>query len=189
MNTQVHDSSLFVRWRDGGDQGALAVLEARLKANGALWQICRRLAEGLRHHDAEDIWQQGWWRATRYAASFHGPPERFRPWFAQILRRAFCDLHERQRTRPETHADNPEQTPTPHTCGQKRADIRNDVQRALDTLPPQRADIVRLYLQGTPHAQIAQKHGISLANCRQQTRRALLQIRDTLGEWRQELRP
>lgn len=184
------DTQLFLRWRDGGDEAALRTLESSLRRNGAMWRMCQRLSEGLARCDADDIWQHAWSRAVRYAPSFtpSGQEDAFRRWFTRILQNAFRDQLRAQLRTAETALDEaPPATIAPHTSStERRASARVDVQRALDQLPQDKADVVRLQAAGWRHSEIAEHLNISEANSRQRAKRGMALLRRLLGVWERD---
>ncbi|HET6505802.1 MAG TPA: sigma-70 family RNA polymerase sigma factor [Baekduia sp.] len=163
----VDDERLVALVRDGRDD--------------AFVELCRRHEPRLRRlatrilkdpHLAEDIVQEGLWRAHR-ALLRDRREVRLKPWLAQIVRNCALDeLGRRPQVLVELHDEHAARDADPHDTLGRRADARQ-LLADLTTLPPaQRHALVRRELDGVPHEQIAAELDITAGASRNLVHRA-----------------
>jgi RNA polymerase sigma-70 factor (ECF subfamily) len=147
----------------------------------ALYREYGRLVYAIAHHVlgrhdlAEDAVQQTFLRAWQAADRFDvtGDPA---PWLATIAKNAAIDIARQEARRP-THPlerlaanDRAIASPPPDL---QRLEAVWQVRRAIDTLAPDEATIVRLHhLDGLTHTQIADKLGVALGTVKSRSDRA-----------------
>lgn len=135
-------------------------------------------------HDAEDLTQDVFVRVFRSLASY--TPGTFDGWLHRITTNLFLDgARRRSRIRFEALADDAperlagrEPTPAQHYDDTHWDD---DVQRALDALPPEfRAAVVLCDIEGLSYEEIAEVLGIKLGTVRSRIHRGRAQLRQAL---------
>jgi RNA polymerase sigma-70 factor (ECF subfamily) len=113
------------------------------------------------------------------------------PWLATIARRVAIDIQRSEGRRPTISlagvaTDDRAVVSRPPDL-ETLATIWH-VRRAIDTLPPDEATIVRLsHLEGMTHAQIAEKLGIALGTVKSRSHRAHRKLATLLGHLREPL--
>jgi RNA polymerase sigma factor (sigma-70 family) len=141
-----------------------------------------------RHELAEEAAQQAFvraWQAADRLDTNRDPA----PWFATIARRAAIDLYRSERVRPTSPLDGVGTaargvvSPPPDL---EALDAVWHVRRAIETLPPEEAAIVRLHhLDGMTHVQISDKLGIALGTVKSRSHRAHRKLATLLGHLRE----
>ena len=124
---------------------------------------------------AEEATQQAFVRAWQ-AADRLDPDRDPAPWLVTIAKRAAIDIHRREARRlatslDEVATDHPALVSLPIDIG--TIDAVWHVRRAIDTLPPNEATIVRLqHLGGLTHTEIAAELGVALGTVKSRSARA-----------------
>ena len=138
---------------------------------------------------AEDATQQAFVQAWKAAATYD-PSRDLGPWLATIARRAAIDVHRRDSRRPtqpldDVAADNPAVVTLPPSAEQAY-DVW-EVRRAVDELPPEERDVVRLqHLDGLTHAEVAERLGVPVGTVKSRSFRAHRRLAGRLGYLREE---
>jgi len=138
---------------------------------------------------AEDATQQAFVQAWKAAASFD-PSRDLGPWLATIARRAAIDVHRREARRPAQAID--DVTPghpavvTLPPSAEQAYDVW-EVRRAIDELPAEERDVVRLqHLDGLTHAEVAERLGVPVGTVKSRSFRAHKRLAGRLGYLRGE---
>ena len=137
-------------------------------------------------HDAEDLTQETFVRVFRSLSTY--TPGTFEGWLHRITTNLFLDqVRRRRRIRIEPWGDATEQfagpdgTSTPER-GFEHANLDQDVQKALDALPPEfRAAVVLCDMEGLSYEEIAVTLGIKLGTVRSRIHRGRAQLRGALA--------
>ncbi|HZC72063.1 MAG TPA: sigma-70 family RNA polymerase sigma factor [Jatrophihabitans sp.] len=122
---------------------------------------------------AEDATQQAFVQAWRSAHRFD-PTQALGPWLATIARRAAIDIY-RQSRRNRGHASLEAAEPLLASAPPSAEQIYEvwEVRRAVDSLPPDEAQLVRLqHFTGLTHSQIATRLGVPVGTVKSRTHRA-----------------
>jgi RNA polymerase sigma-70 factor (ECF subfamily) len=137
---------------------------------------------------AEDAVQQTFVRAWQAADRFDVTRDPA-PWLATIAKRAAIDIHRREHRRPTFSLDGIATddrgavSPPPDI---ESLDTVWHVRRAIDTLSPEEATIVRLqHIDGMTHAEIAERLGIALGTVKSRSHRAHRKLATRLGHLRE----
>jgi RNA polymerase sigma factor (sigma-70 family) len=150
-------------------------------AVGAFYRTYGRLLYGVAYRVlgqvdlAEEATQQAFVRAWQ-AADRLDPDRDPAPWLVTIAKRAAIDIHRREARRlatslDEAATDHPALVSLPIDIG--TIDAVWHVRRAIDTLPPNEATIVRMqHLCGLTHTEIAAKLGVALGTVKSRSARA-----------------
>lgn len=133
--------------------------------------------------DGEDLTQEAWVRFSRNSAAALQAPL---PYLRRIVRNLAID-HERARKRRRLSGMEieellalPDDRPDPEDASRSRSELRRLV-KILDELPARRRDIlVAARVEGRPHREIAERHGVS-------TRTVELEIRSAIEYCSQKL--
>jgi RNA polymerase sigma-70 factor (ECF subfamily) len=135
-------------------------------------------------HDAEDLTQDVFVRVFRSLSSY--TPGTFEGWLHRITTNLFLDqVRRKQRIRFDGLADDaaerlPGREPGPAQVYDERH-FDDDVQRALDALPPDfRAAVVLCDIEGLSYEEIAATLGIKLGTVRSRIHRGRVQLRAAL---------
>ena len=134
-------------------------------------------------HDAEDLTQDVFVRVFRSLADY--TPGTFEGWLHRITTNLFLDMvRRRARIRfdalPEDTERLPGTSPSPEQVYDERH-FDDDVQRALDALPPDfRAAVVLCDIEGLSYEEIAATLGIKLGTVRSRIHRGRVQLRAAL---------
>jgi RNA polymerase sigma-70 factor (ECF subfamily) len=135
-------------------------------------------------HDAEDLTQDVFVRVFRSLSSY--TPGTFEGWLHRITTNLFLDqVRRKQRIRFDGLADDaaerlPGREPGPAQVYDERH-FDDDVQRALDALPPDfRAAVVLCDIEGLSYEEIAATLGIKLGTVRSRIHRGRVQLRTAL---------
>jgi RNA polymerase sigma-70 factor (ECF subfamily) len=135
-------------------------------------------------HDAEDLTQDVFVRVFRSLSTY--TPGTFEGWLHRITTNLFLDqVRRKQRIRFDALADDaadrlPGREPSPAQVYDER-NFDDDVQRALDELPPDfRAAVVLCDIEGLSYEEIAATLGIKLGTVRSRIHRGRAQLRAAL---------
>jgi RNA polymerase sigma factor (sigma-70 family) len=136
-------------------------------------------------HDAEDLTQDVFVRVFRSLSSY--TPGTFEGWLHRITTNLFLDqVRRKQRIRFDGLADDaaerlPGREPGPAQVYDD-THFGDDVQRALDALPPDfRAAVVLCDIEGLSYEEIAATLGIKLGTVRSRIHRGRVQLRQALA--------
>jgi RNA polymerase sigma-70 factor (ECF subfamily) len=170
-------------FRDGDPDAVRAVYDAY---GGLVYAVAYRVL-GDRHL-AEDATQQAFVQAWRASASFD-PKRELGPWLATIARRVAIDFYRHESRRSHGNLDDvPEAHPGVITLPEsaEKAYGAWEVRRALDDLPTEERDIVRLqYLEGLTQSEIAERLRIPLGTVKSRSVRAYRRLAGQLGHLRE----
>jgi RNA polymerase sigma-70 factor (ECF subfamily) len=168
---------------DHDERALLALYEATLsRVYGLVLRLVRRsqLAEEV----AEDVYYQVWRQAPRF------DPQRGRPltWLLGMARsRAIDAIRREARFQHEALDDEAAPVSAPATeSGDELLAVAQghaELHRALLLLKPQPRQLVALaFFNGLSHEEIASQTSLPLGTVKSQIRRALITLRDTLGD-------
>lgn len=157
---------LIHRFREG-DEGAVRALYR--EHGGAVFTVARSMT-GDRELAAEVV-QLTFTKAWQAAARFE-PGRPVAPWLYAIARRTAIDVLRHER-RPTTGGHGPEtDAHTPGPSFERTWEV-HQVRLAIDQLPPEERDVVRLsHLAGLPHPEIAQRLGVPVGTVKSRSARA-----------------
>jgi RNA polymerase sigma-70 factor (ECF subfamily) len=136
-------------------------------------------------HDAEDLTQETFVRVFRSLSTY--TPGTFEGWLHRITTNLFLDqVRRRRRIRIDPWGDGTDQIAGPIGLsperGYEHANLDQDVQRALDALPPEfRAAVVLCDMEGLSYEEIAVTLGIKLGTVRSRIHRGRAQLRQALA--------
>ena len=137
---------------------------------------------------AEEATQQTFVKAWRAAGSFEADRE-LGPWLATIARRTAIDLHRREARRPTSPLDDvapadPSVVELP--VGVERSFEVAEVRAAIDALPPDEREIVRLqHLEELTHTEVADRLGVPVGTVKSRSFRAHRHLAAMLGHLRE----
>jgi len=137
---------------------------------------------------AEEATQQTFLKAWRAAASFD-PSRELGPWLVTIARRTAIDIHRREARRSTTPLDDvapadPNVVELP--VGVERSLEIAEVRAAVDSLPPDEREIVRLaHLEELTHSEIAERLGVPVGTVKSRSFRAHRRLAAMLGHLRE----
>jgi RNA polymerase sigma-70 factor (ECF subfamily) len=124
---------------------------------------------------AEDATQQTFVRAWQAAHRFDVERDAG-PWLATIARHAAIDIARREARRPTSRLDDVDirqRAGVSTSPDLEMLDVLWRVRRAIDDLPPEQAEIVRLqHLHGMTQTKIAEQLGIALGTVKSRSHRA-----------------
>ncbi|MAG93811.1 MAG: hypothetical protein CMJ48_08695 [Planctomycetaceae bacterium] len=141
----------------------------------AVFAVC--LANTRNHHDAEDIVQAVFLKATARISSLR-EPARARAWLLQVARRECVDFHRRRRP-TEPLLDEP---PTPSPDGDV---LGGRLHEAVRLLPQSYREVIMLYyMDGRDCPNVASSLSVTEAAVRQRLVRARARLHDLLREVR-----
>jgi len=138
---------------------------------------------------AEDATQQAFVQAWKAASSFD-PSRDLGPWLATIARRAAIDVHRRESRRAaqaldDVAAGHPAVVTMPPSAEQAY-DVW-EVRRAIDELPPDEREVVRLqHLDGLTHAEVAERLDVPVGTVKSRSFRAHKRLAGRLGYLRED---
>jgi RNA polymerase sigma factor (sigma-70 family) len=136
-------------------------------------------------HDAEDLTNDVFVRVFRSLHSYR--PGTFEGWLHRITTNVFLDkMRRKQRIRFDALADDAAARLPSREIGPEQkvtdAQFDDDVQRALDALPPDfRAAVVLCDIEGLSYDEIAATLGIKLGTVRSRIHRGRAQLREALA--------
>lgn len=182
MNAVLDDTTV-VAFRRGDEAAVRAVYR---QYSGLVLAVAHRVLSdrGL----AEEATQQTFLQAWRSASTFEDGRE-FAPWLVTIARRVAIDIQRREARRPASALDDadpgnaalitlPPSAETAWEAGQVRL--------AIDSLPPDEREVVRLqHVQGCTHQQIADQLGIALGTVKSRSFRAHKSLATRLAHLRE----
>jgi RNA polymerase sigma-70 factor (ECF subfamily) len=137
---------------------------------------------------AEEATQQTFLQAWRSAQSFD-PTREMAPWLATIARRVAIDLHRREARRSHERLDEFSSRPAVVTLPETAETAYQvwEVRRAVEDLPPDERDVVRLqHLEGLTHTEIAERLGVPPGTVKSRSFRAHRHLAARLGHLREE---
>ncbi len=141
---------------------------------------------------AEEATQQTFVQAWRAAHSFDADRD-LAPWLATIARRAAIDVHRREPV-PGASLDDPNNNLEMGRADTWRSNLGGldnayeawTVREAVDALPPEERDVVRLqHLEGFTHTEIAKTLEIPLGTVKSRSSRAHKRLAGALGYLRE----
>ncbi|MEW9266267.1 RNA polymerase sigma factor SigE [Kineococcus endophyticus] len=136
-------------------------------------------------HDAEDLTQEVFVRVFRSLSNYQ--PGTFEGWLHRITTNLFLDqVRRKQRIRFDALAEDAGEKLASTDIGPERAyehrNLDDDVQRALDALPPDfRAVVVLCDIEGLSYEEIAATLGVKLGTVRSRIHRGRAQLRAALA--------
>jgi RNA polymerase sigma-70 factor (ECF subfamily) len=135
---------------------------------------------------AEEATQETFVKAWRAASSFDSTRE-IGPWLATIARRAAIDLHRREARRPVVNVDDVvDSTVVDLPLGVDRAYDVWAVRQAIEELPPEERDVVRLqHLEELSQSEVAERLGIPVGTVKSRSFRAHRALAARLGHLRE----
>jgi RNA polymerase sigma-70 factor (ECF subfamily) len=137
---------------------------------------------------AEEATQQTFVKAWRSAEGFDATRE-LGPWLATIARRTAIDIHRREARRPTAPLDqvapaDPNIVELP--VGVERSFEVAEVRAAIDSLPPEEREIVRLqHLEELTHTEVADRLGVPVGTVKSRSFRAHRRLAARLGHLRE----
>ncbi len=137
---------------------------------------------------AEEATQQTFVKAWRAASTFDSARE-LGPWLATIARRTAIDLHRREARRSterlaDVAGDHPSIVALPPDVD-RTFDVWT-VRQAVDELPPDEREIVRLqHLEELTHAEVAERLGLPIGPVKSRSFRAHRRLATRLGHLRE----
>ena len=169
----------------GGDERAFAALHDR-HARAAL-SLARRLsAAGGGHDDAEDLVQAAFLGVWRSAGTYRAERASVRTWLLSAVRNAAVDgfrsgaKHRRAQERAVATAETSQ--PCDAFAGVWRGAVRERLVTALEALPPEQHEVVRLaYLSEHTQSETSDLLGVPLGTVKGRARLGLEKVRDHLG--------
>ena len=166
------DELLMEAYRDG-DQSAFPQLVRRYQS--LLYGYLMRMVHNSEM--AEDCFQETFLRVHRKAHTYRSGAA-FKSWLYTIATRIAVDRLRHAERRPQTESlEHEESAPSDaHDPAESavRSELRQTVQAALESLPPQqRACLVLAYYQGHTYPEVAQILGCSLGTVKTHMSRAL----------------
>ena len=136
---------------------------------------------------AEEATQQTFVKAWQAASSFD-PAREMGPWLGTIAKRTAIDLYRRESRRAATPLDDvPPAHPATvdHPPGIEQASDVWEVRRAVEDLPPDEREIVRLqHLEGLTHQEVSVRLGIPVGTVKSRSFRAHKRLAGRLGHLR-----
>jgi RNA polymerase sigma factor (sigma-70 family) len=172
-----HDYELAVRFRNG-DPDALRVVYRRY--SGPIFALCRSMLAD--REQARDAVQQTFLQAWRAAERFD-PGRPLSTWLNMICRRVCIDSYRRDR-RPLgalTPSGVLHEVPTDGPSIERTWTVW-EVRRAVDRLPEQEREIVRLsHLEGWSMSQIADQLGVPIGTVKSRSHRAHRRLIESLS--------
>lgn len=173
------------RFRDGDPDAVRAVYRAY---GGLVFAVAHRVLgdRGL----AEEATQQTFVQAWRGASSFD-PSRELGPWLATIARRVAIDVHRRESRGVHGRLDDvPAAHPAVVTLPESAEAAYDawEVRRALEDLPAEERDVVRLqHLDGLTQTEIAAKLNVPLGTVKSRSVRAYRRLASRLGHLREDM--
>jgi len=178
------DQALLAAFRRGEASGVRALYR---EYGRLVYAVAHRV---LGHHElAEEAAQQTFVRAWQAADRIDIDRDPA-AWLATIAKRAAIDVYRREARRPakaldDVAGDDPALVSLPPDLD--TLDAVWHVRRAIDTLPPEEATIVRLqHLEGLTQNEIAKELGIALGTVKSRSHRAHRKLAALLGHLRSQ---
>jgi RNA polymerase sigma-70 factor (ECF subfamily) len=170
----MDDTELNRRFRHGDES---AVREIYDRYGGAMFAVAMSML-GDRELAAECV-QQAFVKAWRAAQTFD-PDRELRPWLATITRRTAIDVHRREaRLRSEAHE---EVDDVVMPLAFERTWETFEVRAALDQLPPDEREVVRLaHFEGMTHSEIADVLHVPVGTVKSRSHRAHRRLAELLA--------
>ena len=163
------------RFREGDPD---AVREVFRRHAGAVQTVARSIVGDPEL--AADVVQQTFVKAWRSAETFDESRE-LAPWLYTIARRTAVDVLRRER-RPTAGGHEEQVDVAVTTMSFERTWEVYEVRRALDELPPEEREVVRLsHLVGLTHPEIADRLGIPVGTVKSRSSRAHRRLTQRLG--------
>jgi RNA polymerase sigma-70 factor, ECF subfamily len=165
-----------------GDAQAFAVLYDR-HGRAAYSLAYRMMGE---RQAAEDLTQEAFLKAWRSAASYRAERASVRTWILSIVHNRGIDLlrslGSRRRMQDKVEASAPTSQPSEAFAEAWRNTRREQVRKALGTLPPEQLKILELaYFSGYTHAEIAGLLGLPLGTVKGRMRLGLKKMKEYFG--------
>ena len=140
---------------------------------------------GTAEAQLDDVVQEVMIKVWRYAERFDPKKGKLTTWIFTITRNVRIDLL-RKENRPEPDANDPMLVPTPLVKSDDAVYANQAAMRvadALDDLPKEQADILRLsFFEGKSHGEIAEHIGLPLGTVKSRIRLAFDRLRNSLTE-------
>jgi RNA polymerase sigma-70 factor, ECF subfamily len=164
---------------ENGDAGAFAALYDR--HGRAAYSLAYRMMGD--RQAAEDLVQEVFLRVWRSAGSYRSDRGSIRTWILSIVHHRGVDqlrsLASRRRTQDRVEATAEKSQPSEAFGEAVKSSQRDQVRRALDTLPREQLKILELaYFSGYTHVEIADLLGIPLGTVKGRMRLGLKKIKD-----------
>lgn len=177
------DTAELVGRLQAGDQHAVAELYSRYSKG--VWAVAYRMLE--RRDLADDATQQTFVQAWQHAASLD--PERDPgPWLRTVARR--CAITALRREKPGSVVSLEDHGRTLESADGDRSDRAYEiwqVRRAVDALPPEERETLRLtHYGGLSHQEAAERLGVPVGTVKSRSGRAYKRLADRLGHLREE---
>lgn len=166
------DGTLITAARNGDEGAFLALYErhaGRVRRQVESWVADPALVD--------DLCQESWLRAFRGLTAFRGDAE-FGTWMHTIARNVVASRGRTRKRRAELLEEswNPRVTSAPEPV-----ELRVDLRRAVDALPPGMRRVLWLHdVEGWTHADIGVALGVSEGTSKSQLFKARARLRDTL---------
>jgi RNA polymerase sigma-70 factor, ECF subfamily len=181
LHTTTDDQHALERMRRG-DEGGLAELYDR--HGRFVFALALRVVRD--RGDAEDVTQDVFVQAWKYAERFDAGRGQVVAWLMNMARTRAIDLLRRRRVRPQPADDD---TPIETTDLTPAQDVQLDwsrraeaVQQAMTSLPVlQRLAVELAFFEGLTHAEIAEQLEVPLGTIKTRVRQGLLKLRDSLA--------
>jgi RNA polymerase sigma-70 factor, ECF subfamily len=158
-----------------GDLDAFASLVHRYRDTYTRYAV-RMLGE---RGDAEDVMQSAWMRAYRNIANCR-EPKRFGAWVYQIVVNE-CRTHLSRRTQRDRRFADSEELDRLAAGADSDVLLRDEIQRALDTLPDeQREAFVLKHVEQMEYEEMAEVTGAGVSALKMRVKRATGRLRDLL---------
>jgi RNA polymerase sigma factor (sigma-70 family) len=133
---------------------------------------------------AEEATQQAFVQAWRGASNFD-PTRDLGPWLATIARRAAIDIFRRESRKEHDLLEDGDAAVVQLPMSAERIYDIWEVRRAIDTLAPEDASVVRLqHLEGMTHTEIAEQLAIPVGTVKSRSFRAHRRLAALLGHLR-----
>ena len=127
-----------------------------------------------------EVVQQTFVKAWQAASTFDEGRE-LAPWLYTIARRTAIDVLRRE-SAPTRGGHEPETDVAVTSISFERTWEIHEVRRALDTLPPDEREVVRLsHLAGLSHPEIAERMGVPVGTVKSRSARAMRRLAAALG--------
>lgn len=137
---------------------------------------------------AEEATQRTFVKAWKAAGGFD-PVRELGPWLATIARRTAIDVYRREARRATAPLD--ELSPSDPTvielpAGVERSYEAGEVRAAIETLPPEEREVVRLqHLEELTQTEVAERLGVPLGTVKSRSHRAHRRLAALLGHLRE----